>query len=52
MIWLIVAVLALAFVARHGLFAGLVALALLPFVVPFAIVGFFVLAGTIVALGG
>jgi hypothetical protein len=52
MIWFIVALIAASFVARHGIAAGLFALALLPFVIPFAIIGFFVLAGTIIAIGG
>lgn len=52
MIWLIVAILAASFVARYGIFAALLALAILPFVLILAVPGFIVLAGTIVALGG
>jgi hypothetical protein len=56
MIWLIAALFAASFIARYGLFYGilaaLIALALLPFVLTLAIPGFLVLAGTLVALGG
>lgn len=52
MIWLIAALLAASFIARYGIFAALVAVALLPFVLILAVPGFLVLAGTLVALGG
>lgn len=52
MIWLLVALLAASFVARHGFLAGLLVLAFLPVLFLLAIPGFFVLAGTIVAFGG
>lgn len=52
MIGLILFVLALSFVARHGFAWGLVCLAAFPFLVILAIPGLLILAGTIVALGG
>jgi hypothetical protein len=52
MVWLIAALFAASFIARYGLFAALLALALLPFVIILAAPGLLVLAGTLVALGG
>jgi hypothetical protein len=52
MIALIIGILALSFLVRHGFFASILAVVLLPFVMLLAIPGFIILAGIFVALGG